>query len=92
MLDARLTGRYEPWHTAFNDVRILRNTTPPRFKLRYTLRQAGKVLMRGEETVTDVNYLWRPSARGSSDRLGYQKDMLRDWFRARFIKLKAPKA
>ncbi|WP_457585162.1 DUF3016 domain-containing protein [Ensifer canadensis] len=92
VLDARLAGRYEPWHATFNDVRILRDTTPPRFKLRYTLRQDGKVLMKGEETVTDMNYLWSPKARSSSERLAYEKDMLRDWFRERFIKLKAPKA
>lgn len=54
--------------------------------------RAGKVLMKGEETVTDMNYLWNPSARGSSERLAYEKDMLRDWFRDRFVKLKAPKA
>ncbi|MGF6175841.1 DUF3016 domain-containing protein [Ensifer sp. 4252] len=92
VLDARLAGHYEPWRATFNDVRILRDTTPPRFKLRYTLRQAGEVLMKGEETVTDMNYLWSPNARGSSERLAYEKDMLRDWFRERFIKLKAPKA
>ncbi len=92
VLDVRLAGQYEPWHTTFNDVRILRDTTPPRFKLRYTFRKAGKVLMKGEETVTDLNYLWNPSARGSSERLAYEKDMLRDWFRDRFVKLKAPKA
>jgi hypothetical protein len=34
VLDVELAGRYEPWRTGFNDVRILRNITPPSFKLR----------------------------------------------------------
>jgi hypothetical protein len=44
VLDARLAGRYERWQPTFNDVRILRDTTPPRFVIRYTLRQNGKII------------------------------------------------
>lgn len=89
VLDADLAGQYEPWRREFYDVRILRDITPPRFKLRYTLKQGRTVLMSGEETVTDMNYLWNPSARYSNDRFPYEKDMLRDWFRKRFADRKA---
>ena len=92
VIDARLAGEYGPWRPRFNDVRILRDITPPRFKLRYTLTQGKRVLAKGEETVSDINYLWNPSAQNSSERFAYEKDMLRDWFRKRFVELKAPRA
>ncbi|MFH1556671.1 MAG: DUF3016 domain-containing protein [Pseudomonadota bacterium] len=91
VLDADLAGEYEPWRRTFNDVRILRDVTPPRFKLRYTLTQRGTVLMSAEEIVTDINYLWDPSASSSTERFPYEKDMLRDWFRKRFVELRAPR-
>jgi len=87
VLNVNLAGRYEPWRS-LHDVRVMRDTTPPRFKLRYTLSQGGKVLISGEENVTDMTYLWNASARGSSERFAYEKDMLRDWFRNRFVRLK----
>lgn len=92
VLDIRLAGRYEPWQRHFNDVRILRDVTPPRFKVRYTLRERGKVLIAGEESVSDMGYLRRFSARNSSERFAYEKDMLRDWFRDRFVRLVPPRA
>ena len=92
VLDIRLAGQYEPWRPHWNDVRILTDITPPRFRLRYTLRQGGKVVVSAEESVTDINYLWRASARFSSERFAYEKDMLRDWFRKRFVRLVPPPA
>lgn len=90
VLDARLAGRYEPWGGALDDVRILRDTTPPRFEIRYTLREGRKVIASGKDVVSDMNYLRNPSAWNSSERLAYEKDMLRDWFRRRFVELRAP--
>lgn len=92
VLNVDLAGRYEPWQPRFHDVRIMRDTTPPRFKVRYTLKEGGKVVMSGEENVSDMTYLWNPSARNSGQRFAYEKDMLRDWFRDRFVRLKPPRA
>lgn len=83
VLNADLAGRYEPWNGLY-DVRVLRDVTPPSFRLRYTLRQGKRIVARGEETVTDMNYLWNLSARSSSGRFPHEKAMLRDWFRKRF--------
>lgn len=87
VLDIRLAGQYEPWRPYFDDVRILRDSTPPRFKLRYKLTEGGRVLARGEEVVSDLNYLWSSSGRSAMERHPYEKEMLRDWFRKRFVKL-----
>ncbi|WP_158664998.1 DUF3016 domain-containing protein [Ensifer adhaerens] len=87
VLDVRLAGQYEPWRPDFDDVRILRDSTPPRFKLRYALKENGRVLAKGEESVSDLNYLWNSSARAAMERHPYEKAMLRDWFRKRFVRL-----
>jgi len=87
VVNVSLAGRYEPWG-GFRDVRVMRDITPPRFKLRYALTQGGKVLIAGEENVTDMTYLWNSAARGSSERFAYEKDMLRKWFHNRFVKLR----
>lgn len=91
VLDIELAGRYEPWRTGFNEVRILRDITPPSFRLRYVLRQGKTILMRGEDTITDMNYLLNPAARNSSERFPYERSLLRDWFRRRFQEREAPR-
>ncbi|MFZ5681561.1 MAG: DUF3016 domain-containing protein [Pseudomonadota bacterium] len=84
VLNIDLAGEYEPWRGSLNNVRILRDITPPSFRLRYTLTRGKTVVARNEETITDMNYLSDISAHSSTDRFAYEKDMLRDWFRRRF--------
>lgn len=84
VLDIDLAGRYEPWRASAYDVRFLRDITWPRIKLRYVLQGGGAAVAQGEETVADLDYLSRAEVRLSSDRLGYEKRMLDDWFRTRF--------
>ena len=84
LLDLKPAGRFEPWRIPPDDsVRVLRDTTPPRVKLRYRVTERGRAIAQGEETVTDMNYLSNLAARSSSDRLAYEKAMLRDWLRMR---------
>jgi hypothetical protein len=85
VLDLDLAGELEPWRRpGFADVRVLRDVTPPRIRLRYRLAQgAGRGASR-EETLTDVNYLMNPEARFSGDPLFYEKALLAAWFKLRF--------
>jgi hypothetical protein len=83
--DIDLAGRYEPWRMNASDTRILREITWPRITLRYTLERNGVVLVRAKETIRDLNYLMRAGANRSSDPLRYEKAMLDEWFRVRFI-------
>lgn len=86
VLDLDLAGRIEPWHANAYDVRYMRDITWPRMTLRYMLVQNGVTLAQGEETISDMNYLMDASARLSSDSLRYEKTMLDDWFRKRFVR------
>lgn len=85
VLDIDLAGDLRPFPRSMSDVRVMADVTPPRIKLRYTLRQNGRVTGRGTETLSDMNYLSRPQARLSGERLAYEKEMLRDWFEAKFV-------
>lgn len=92
ILDVDLAGRYEPFNTRFSDIRVMRDMTPPRVKLRYRLEMAGRTLASAEETVADLDYLMNVQARNSSEWLPYEKAMLRDWFRRRFAENRPPRS
>jgi hypothetical protein len=79
-----LAGEYEPWRTDWQDVRILRDVTPPRIHFRYTLLQGGQPVAKGEARLSDMNYLSDPRARGDTDRFIHEKLLLDDWFRRTF--------
>jgi hypothetical protein len=66
------------------------DVTGPRIKLRYTLESNGNVIMSAGESVADMNYLAPTRAYSSGDRLAYEKQMLDDWFHARFVEHRTP--
>lgn len=82
--DIDLAGRYEPWQIRNPDTRYLRDVTWPRIKLKFRLLDGDREISRGEDQLSDMNYLSRAGFGQSSDRLKYEKAMLDDWFRGRF--------
>ena len=88
LIDVRPAGMFEPWRPNGDDVRILRDTTPPSVTLRYRLAERGRTIVSGEETVTDVNYLWDVAARSSFGSFPHETELMRDWFRDRIVRLK----
>lgn len=91
VLDVDLAGRFEPWRQRLHGVRIMNSVTWPMIRLRYTLERDGRTKMSAEERVIDQVYLGRHRTYFSSDRLGYEKQMLDDWFRARFVEHRPPR-
>jgi hypothetical protein len=85
VLDIDLAGRYEPWRPLAFNLRAMRDVAWPRIRLRYALADNGRVIATAEEDVTDLHYLLRPKVRLSRDPLRYEKAMLDDWFRSRFV-------
>lgn len=91
ILDIDLAGRIEPGHRRFNfnDVRILRGGADwPRMDIRYALESDGKVLEQGEDKLADMAYLQSINHYDSGDPLRYEKQMIEDWFRKKFLKTK----
>ena len=84
VLDVDLAGRFEPWRPGFRGVRFMDGLTWPSIRLRYTLLREGRVQDSREERIVDPMYLARQRTWFASERLGYEKQMLGDWFRDRF--------
>lgn len=83
VLDLDLAGRFQWWDPSRGEVRIMDSVSWPRMRLRYRLIRDGRTVAAGEDLVSDMDYLSAAAARGT-DPLRYEKNMLEDWFRARF--------
>lgn len=82
VLDLDLAGRSWPGMWGGRDLRVLEGGADwPHIKLRYTITQDGKVVKSGEETVQNMDYLWRLNRYSSGDSLRYEKQMLDTWFK-----------
>jgi hypothetical protein len=87
IIDIDLAGRIDPGRIRFNDVRILRGRADwPRMDIRYTLEANGKVLDKGEDKIADMSYLDSVTSYWSDDPLRYEKKMIDDWFKKKFLK------
>lgn len=85
VLDIDLAGHLDPFVTAGREMRIVRDVTWPRIKLRYALTRNGAVAVQGEGQVSDMSFLMTGNRYSSSDRLRYEKAMLDDWFDKVFV-------
>ena len=85
VLDIDLAGHLDPFVSAGREMRIVRDVTWPRIKLRYALTRNGAVALQGEELVSDMNFLMAGNRYSSADRLRYEKAMLDDWFDRVFV-------
>jgi hypothetical protein len=104
ILDVDLAGRLEPWHAISYATRYMRDVTWPRIKLRYRLDGPGldrrglggpglggsAQPIAGEETISDPMYLTHRTPRDVGEPMPYEKAMLEDWFRARFVARASP--
>jgi hypothetical protein len=84
VLDVDLAGQVEWWRPYGYDLRVMREVTPPRIKLRYALTENGRTTAQGDETLVDPYYLWQSGRPGSTEPFYYEKTMLERWFQERF--------
>lgn len=87
--DITLAGQFEPWRgPQFDNVRIVRAIYPPCFKLEFRLTdEKGNVVKEGTREISDLAFQLR-TAWPPDDYLRYEKDILRDWFRDEFGRLR----
>jgi len=87
VLDIDLAGHFEPFRFRHGaDVRVVRDITSPRIKLRYKLTRGDQVLASGEDHLSDMNFMLAGNRYSSDDRLRYEKALLDDWFEQRISK------
>jgi hypothetical protein len=84
VLDIDLAGFERPSFGAPQGLRVVTDAAPPRIRLAYALRRGGRVAARGEETLTDINFLLTANARLATGGLFYERVLVRDWFARRF--------
>lgn len=83
--DIDLAGAYEPWRPRLDNVRIIRAVYPPRLQFSYGLRdESGALIKQGSTELTDLDFLRRVYTQPSSDRLRFEKRLLKEWFQQTF--------
>jgi len=86
VIDIDRAGWQRHFRRQVDDIRVIRNGADwPRIKLRYALAANGQVMKSGEETLADLDYMGHFSVYNADDPLRYEKRMLSDWFKTRFV-------
>lgn len=86
ILDVDLAGDVKLFRRHRTDSRVARGGADwPRISLRYSLQSNGQVLKSGEETVADMNYLNHVADSRGNESLHFEKRMLEQWFKKRFV-------
>jgi hypothetical protein len=90
VLDIDLAGRIEPSTRGTQEIRILRGGADwPHMHFRYTLEAGGQVLSSGDERLSNMTYLDRMNRYPRRESLRYEKQMLDEWFRNKFVAQRA---
>jgi len=87
VLDVDLAGYMKPLMHSAREVRVTRGAADwPKFKVRYALEANGAQLKSAEEVVADMNYgrHGQIDIYSNRDPLRFEKQMLDNWFWARF--------
>jgi hypothetical protein len=87
VLDIDLAGedRWGPRSNGMETRILIGRADWPSITLRYVLESDTQELARQEETVSDMNYLQHTFRPPADETLPYEKRMLEQWFRARFL-------
>ena len=86
VLDVDLAGTVRTLGHGLGDVRFMQEAADyPRIHLKYSLEADGAVRASGEEWVIDLNYARSLRHRPDAEPLRYERLMLDQWFRARFV-------
>ena len=91
VLDIDLAGYERPGVNVPYGLRVVDDVGAPRFRLRYALRDGRRTLQSGEETITEISFLLRYQRAANSRTFGYERELLRDWFRSRFARREPPR-
>ena len=86
VIDLDMAGHIRPSFRGRPDIRILTGGADwPTMVVRYTLESNGKVIASGEDKLSDMDYLHRINRYSDGDTLRYEKRMIDDWFKAKFM-------
>ncbi len=73
-------------HRTMSRIRVMTDVYAPRIEFSYQLVDQNKnVLLSGSENLKDRNYLMGSNLRYRNEFLGYEKNMLDEWFKDTFV-------
>ncbi|RTR31187.1 DUF3016 domain-containing protein [Shewanella atlantica] len=79
--DLDLAGDVRPTFGAtMNDIRLVEELYPPRITFSYKILEGDKVIMAGDEKLTDMGFMQRVG-RASDKPMRYESKMLADWLK-----------
>jgi Protein of unknown function (DUF3016). len=81
--DIDRAGNFEPWRRGtLREVRIIKDTYPPRIDLRFRLLDAdGKTIREGTRKLRDPGFMSGSTSAASNDSLRYEKALIDRWLR-----------
>ncbi len=84
IIDVDMAGSFEPWRPLMNDVRIVRDSYPPRIDLYFQLTDAdGAVVKDGKRELRDMAFLMT-TIMYHNDPLRHEKTLLDGWLEREF--------
>jgi len=79
--DLDLAGDVRPTFGAtMNDIRLIEDLYPPRITFSYKILEGDKVIMAGDEKLTDMGFM-QTVGRASDKPLRYESKLLTDWLK-----------
>ena len=85
VLDVDLAGRERFLGRLNRPVRVVNGKSDwPQIKISYILEKNNRILQRGEEIISDMNYMLHINTFDVNDPLRYEKQMILRWFMTRF--------
>lgn len=91
VLDIDLAGYERPGLAGPDGLRIVSDVGPPRFRLRYVLKERGRTVLSAEETVSDINFLMRYARSLGGSTFTYERELIRDWLQTRIARRQPPR-
>lgn len=83
--DVNMAGQFLPVRYSTNEVRVVRNSFPPKIDFAYTLTDSeGAVLEAGEANLVDLDFEFDIRGNTSADPFYYELKMLESWARTTF--------
>lgn len=81
--DVDLAGDLRPTFgaTSANELRIVKDLYPPRMTFTYTITEDDKVIMAGDEKLTDMNFMYGTNSTRNQKPFQYESEMLKDWLK-----------
>ena len=84
IIDVDMAGSFEPWRPLMNDLRIVRDSYPPRIDLYFQLTDTdGAVIKNGKRELRDIAFLMT-TIMYHNDPLRHEKTLLDNWLEREF--------